>query len=236
MRLWPEKTMTPMSEFHGPVRGAFAVVLFFAALTVSGCASKPHDAVDDGSQPPPQGNSQQMKASTDDNHSWGDAVQAPLEDLNLKREAIPQILADSIQKPYDLTGLDHCEAIAAEVGKLDALLGKDFDEPPAPKATTSMTQKGETMGNNAAVGAVRGAARSIIPFRGLVRQVTGADAHQKQVDTAIQAGKVRRAYLKGVGMNKNCAPPAAPSWFKPRVYVDTYVQDQSDPRSSRKHY
>jgi hypothetical protein len=234
--------MTPTSEVHRPVRGASAVAVLFAALVITGCASKPHDAIDTGSgasssssQSGQASNGQQMKASTDDNHSWGDAVQAPLEDLNLKREAIPQILADAIQKPYDLTGLDHCEAIAAEVGKLDALLGKDFDEPPPPKATTSMTQKGETTANDAAVGAVRGAARSIIPFRGLVRQVTGADKHQKQVDTAIQAGKVRRAYLKGVGMNKNCAPPAAPSWFKPRIYVDTYVQDESDPRSSRKH-
>ena len=234
MRLWPEKTMTPKSEVREPVRGACAVMVVFAALSLSACASKPHDAIDDGGQP--QTNGQQMRASTDENHSWGDAVQAPLEDLNLKREAIPQILAEAIEKPYDLTGLDHCEAIAAEVGKLDALLGKDFDEPPPPKDDRSMTQKGESMGNNAAVGAVRGAARSIIPFRGLVRQVTGADAHAKQVDTAIQAGKVRRAYLKGVGMNKNCAPPAAPSWFKPRVYVDTYVQDQADAggRSSRK--
>jgi len=226
MRLWPEKTMTPMSEVKGPMRSACFVAFCFAALSLNACASRPHDAVDDGSQP--QAGGAEMRASTDENHSWGDAVQAPLEDLNLKREAIPPILTEAIERPYDLTGLDHCEAIAAEVGKLDALLGKDFDEPPPPKDDRSLTQKGETMGNNAAVGAVRGAARSIIPFRGLVRQVTGADAHAKQVDTAIQAGKVRRAYLKGVGMNKNCAPPAAPSWFKPRVYVDTYVQDQAD--------
>lgn len=235
MRLWPEKTMTPKSEVLGASRGACMVAMVLAALTLNACASKPHDAVDTGA---PQTDGSQMRGSTDENHSWGDAVTAPLEDLNLKRENIPQILADAIEKPYDLTGLDHCEAIAAEVGKLDALLGKDFDEPPPPKDDRTMTQKGESMGNNAAVGAVRGAARSIIPFRGLVRQMTGADAHQKQVDTAIQAGKVRRAYLKGVGMNKNCAPPAAPSWFKPRVYVDTYVQDQNDPgtsRSSRKH-
>ncbi len=238
MRLWPEKTMTPMSDSRVAARGACAVAMVFAALTLNACASKPHDAVDDTSKPADTNANGQMRASTEENHSWGDAVTAPLEDLNLKREAIPQILADAIEKPYDLTGLDHCEAIAAEVGKLDALLGKDFDEPPPPKDQSTLTQKGGTAANNAAVGAVRGAARSIIPFRGLVRQVTGADAHQKQVDTAIQAGKVRRAYLKGVGMNKNCAPPAAPSWFKPRVYVDTYVQDQSDPnsrRSTRKH-
>ena len=94
-------------------------------------------------------------------------------------------------------------------------------------------------------GSVRNATRGIIPFRGLVRQVTGAQRHQKDMDRAIQAGKVRRAYLKGVGMNKNCAPPAAPSWFVPRVYTDTYmdgakpkpllVPDKPRKRSSRKH-
>jgi hypothetical protein len=31
------------------------------------------------------------------------------------------------------------------------------------------------------------------------------------------AGKLRRAYLKGAGMQTNCAPPAAPSWFVPEA-------------------
>jgi len=35
------------------------------------------------------------------------------------------------------------------------------------------------------------------------------------VRKAIEAGAVRRGYLKGVGMRMNCAPPAAPSWFVP---------------------
>ncbi len=228
--------MTPAKT--APLRGLCVTAALSAALMLGACSSQPKSQIDTGGAPPPHAaatpnNNGQMRASTDDNHSWGDAVTAPLEDLNLKREEIPQILQNAIEKPYDLTGLDHCEAIAAEVGKLNALLGEDFDEPPPPKDDRNMTQKGEGMANNAAVGAVRGAARSIIPFRGLVRQVTGADAHQKQVDTAIQAGKVRRAYLKGVGMNKNCAPPAAPSWFKPRVYVDSYVQDQNNGSSRR---
>ncbi|MGZ3297843.1 MAG: hypothetical protein ACXU8O_02415, partial [Asticcacaulis sp.] len=131
-----------------------------AVLILGGCASKPRYDVDEGGeareQPQAAENIGQMRSSTDENHSWGDAVQAPLEDLNLKREAIPQILASAIEKPYDLTGLDHCEQIAAEVGKLDALLGKDFDEPPPPKDNSTLTQKGAGMANNAAVGAVRG--------------------------------------------------------------------------------
>jgi hypothetical protein len=186
---------------------------------------------------------QVVRSSSDTNNSWGDAFTAPLEDLNLRRENIPAILESAITKPYDLTGLDHCDAISAEVTQLDALLGRDFDEPPPPKDTSTMTEKGSRMANKAAVGSVRNATRSLIPFRGLVRQMTGAEKHQKEVDTAIQAGKVRRAYLKGVGMNKNCAPPAAPSWFVPRTNVDTNnnrtnttdTTPTNQKRTSRKH-
>jgi hypothetical protein len=35
------------------------------------------------------------------------------------------------------------------------------------------------------------------------------------VQEAIKAGSMRRAYLKAIGMNMNCSPPAAPSWFTP---------------------
>ena len=230
----------------GWIARGLAVAL--AAGLLAGCASTPQYSADAGA--PAQSDrgrddtsTKQVRSSGDRDDSWGDAVSAPLDDLNLRRQEIPQILQDAVTKPYDLTGLDHCEDIAAEVQKLDALLGEDFDEPPPPPDQSTTTQKGERMANSAAVGAVRGAARSIIPFRGLVRQMTGADRHQKEVDTAIQAGKVRRAYLKGVGMNKNCAPPAAPSWFKPRVYVETYVPDSPDAtppakkkRTTRKHH
>lgn len=45
----------------------------------------------------------------------------------------------------------------------------------------------------------------------------GAEKYQGEIDTAIESGRVRRAYLKGVGITKNCAPPAAPLWFVPKV-------------------
>ena len=253
MRAWPEMWARTMKPAMRPPFGRLALIAL-AAIGLAACAtSTPQYAIDDNA-PARSDNGDRgrtndpgqtaMRSSTDRNDNWGDAFTAPLEDLNLKREQIPPILENAISKPYDLTGLDHCEQIAAEVDRLDSLLGEDFDEPPPPPDQSTMAQKGGRMANSAAVGAVRGATRSIIPFRGLVRQMTGADAHDKELDKAIQAGKVRRAYLKGVGMNKNCAPPAAPSWFKPRVYVETYVQD--DPaaapppartkRTSRKHH
>lgn len=204
-----------------------AITILCAGFVLGACSSKrPDYNVADGARGPDE-RPEQMRQSRDDNNDWGDAVTAPLEDLNLKRAHIPQILLDAMSRPYDLAGMDKCESMAAEVRKLDALLGPDLDEPPPPEDESSMREKGGRMANKAAVGAVRRASRSIIPFRGLIRDLTGAEKHQRLVDDAIQAGKSRRAYLKGVGMNKNCAPPAAPSWFTPRVYVDTYDKPQA---------
>ena len=208
-----------------------------SGLILGGCASHPNYDTAANAKPAAKTASadEPVRGSNDPDNDWGDAMTAPLEDLNLKRIRIPQILLDATQRPYDLNGLDTCDTIAGEVRKLDAVLGADLDEPPPPPDGSSMTQKGGRMANNAAVGAVRGATRSIIPFRGLVRQMTGADRHAKEVDAAIQAGRVRRAYLKGVGMNKNCAPPAAPSWFVPKVIAVPQVAPGKKPKTSRKH-
>jgi len=216
-----------------------ALMVLATGVMLSGCASKPHydasGAVIDKEHKTKEHRQAQepqaVRSSNDDqSNSWGDAVMAPLEDLNLRKKDIPEILTLATTKPYDLTGLDNCEAIASEVTKLDSLLGADFDEPPAPEDTKTLRERGGEAAGDVARGSVRNATRSIIPFRGLVRQMTGAQRHQKEMDNAIQAGKVRRAYLKGVGMNKNCAPPAAPSWFVPRVYTDTYAGGKTVPK------
>jgi hypothetical protein len=57
---------------------------------------------------------------------------------------------------------------------------------------------------------LRGAAESVIPFRGWIRKLDGAERHSKEVAAAIAAGSVRRAFLKGVGQTLGCAAPAAP--------------------------
>ncbi len=230
--------MTP--RLLGGVFVRLPALVLFAGLTLAGCASSPKYDTAEGARPPSGGaeaKPQVMRSSTDPDNDWGDAVTAPLQDLNLKRVRIPQILLDAMQRPYDLNGLESCDAISDEVRKLDAVLGADLDEPPPPPDKSTMSQKGGRMANNAAVGAVRGATRSIIPFRGLVRQMTGAEQHDKEVNAAIQAGKVRRAYLKGVGMNKNCAPPAAPSWFRPKPVDDPNSGNSTGKKrkTSRKH-
>lgn len=144
----------------------------------------------------------------------GDAALQPLEDLNLRRDVIPPVLIEALANPYSQQGLDSCMRIALQVRHLNEALGPDQDEPPPPRE--GLSQQAVEALADAAVEAVRGETTDFIPLRGWVRQLSGAERHSRRVQAAIQAGRARRAFLKGVGMRQNCAPPAAPSWFRPR--------------------
>jgi hypothetical protein len=146
--------------------------------------------------------------------TFRDAATAPLEDLNLKQLGVPEALARARSAPYDVVGLDRCEAIAEEIGRLDGALGRDLDEAPPPDTRTQGQRIGGAV-KDVGVAGVRTETQGVLPFRGWIRKLTGAEAAQKKRDAAIQAGRIRRGYLKGVGMRMNCAPPAAPSWFVP---------------------
>ncbi|WP_292082410.1 MULTISPECIES: hypothetical protein [unclassified Brevundimonas] len=145
----------------------------------------------------------------------GNAVTAPLDDLNLRRQEIPTVLLQAESNPYDLRNLNHCRTIAAEIARLDEALGPDTDAPPSQDGSY-MSERAADAAASATLGAVRDTMTDFIPARSWVRRLTGADAHSKHVQSAIQAGLRRRSFLKGVGMQRNCAPPAAPAGFVPR--------------------
>ena len=143
-----------------------------------------------------------------------DAAAQPLEDLNLRRDPIPAVLTEALVNPYSQQGMETCMAIALQVRHLNEALGPDQDEPPPPRA--GLSQQAVEALADAAVEAVRDETTDFIPLRGWIRELSGAERHSRRVQAAIQAGRARRAFLKGVGMRQNCAPPAAPRWFVPR--------------------
>ena len=145
----------------------------------------------------------------------GAAATAPLDDFNLRRQYIPTVLLQAEANPYDLRNLTQCSTIGAEITRLNEALGPDTDEPPAPDGSTLGERAGDAA-SSAALDAIRDTATDFIPGRSWIRRLSGAEQHSRHVQAAIQAGRMRRAFLKGVGMNRNCAPPAAPSWFRPR--------------------
>jgi len=156
-----------------------------------------------------------------------EAATTPLADVNLRRVRIPDVLERAVANPYDPRGMGECRTIAVEVARLDEALGPDSDEPPPTDDRGDM----ERTAHSAAVIAVREGVSSAIPFRGWVRQLSGAARQQKAVQDAINAGSIRRGYLKGVGMRLNCAPPAAPSWFTP-VRAAQPAQRSAPPRAA----
>jgi hypothetical protein len=141
--------------------------------------------------------------------SFGDAVASPLYDINVMRTRIPPVLLEAMDRPYMLPNPRTCEAVAAQVRPLDEALGPDLDAPPSLE-NPSAIERGKDAAGQATLGAVGDAASGIIPLRGWVRRLSGAQRHDRYVQAAIVAGAVRRSYLKGMGMQMGCLPPAAP--------------------------
>ena len=146
---------------------------------------------------------------------FGDAVTSPLVDLNVRRDQIPTVLLQAQANPYDQRNLNQCSTVGAEIARLNEALGPDRDEPPAPNGST-LNERAQDALAKAALDAIKNAAADFIPYRNWIRALTGAQARSKTVQDSIEAGRLRRAFLKGLGMQLNCSPPAAPAWFRPR--------------------
>jgi hypothetical protein len=139
----------------------------------------------------------------------GEAVTAPLRDLNLTRQEIPVVLLAAMDAPYQTRTISDCRSIAAEVAALDVSLGPDLDTPKN-EQDRNYYRLGADEAAEATLEAVRDAAVGIVPFRSWVRQLSGAKGNEKRVKEAIYAGSVRRAFLKGIGEHRGCEAPAAP--------------------------
>ena len=122
-----------------------------------------------------------------------DAVTQPLTDLKLRGKDIPPTLRLAQSEIYDLTGLSDCQSVNREIMEFDAVLGPDADEPAHKEGTVN---KGLKIGGSLLAG--------LIPFRGLVRELSGANAEQARWEAAVFAGVARRSFLKGYAKGLNC--------------------------------
>lgn len=166
-------------------------------LLLAGCQTMPAD-----------GSTQVQTTGQANRENLKGAMSAPLRDVNVLRTKIPDVLLQAMADPYGRPKPSNCATLTALILPLNGALGADLDEPALDE--DDLMERGE----NSALGLVAGAASSVIPFRGWVRQLSGAERHDKLVTAAITAGAVRRAYLKGLGEAKGCYPPATPSHVK----------------------
>lgn len=130
----------------------------------------------------------------------GAAATQPLADLNLIGDAPNRTLAAAKAAPYRLPA--SCDAARREVAALDTALGP----------TLSPSDDGGAEPSALAAEVIRSVAR--LPFRGVIRRLTGAEARDAARREALIAGVLRRGFLRGwtlAGCPSLGAPPPQPA-------------------------
>ncbi|KRA57337.1 hypothetical protein ASD89_06580 [Caulobacter sp. Root656] len=122
----------------------------------------------------------------------------PARDVGVMKRQIPPILITAQEDPYSLKGLKTCKQLAAEVTNLNEVLGADYvvgNELKENRAGKLAEAGGKTVIN------------TIIPFRSIVRELTGAAPADRRMNAAVDAGLARRGFLRGVHANRKCRTP-----------------------------
>jgi hypothetical protein len=123
----------------------------------------------------------------------------PFRDLSLVREVAPEVLQRAAAGPYDVARIASCAAAQAEVADLDAALGPDLEPDGKASGLTVQGLAADLLGG--AIG---------LPFRGVVRHLTGAEQRDQALRAAVLAGMVRRGFLKGrMAVTGSALPPPA---------------------------
>jgi hypothetical protein len=125
----------------------------------------------------------------------GEIVTQPARDVGASEMRIPPVLVSASTAPYGLRGLKTCRQINLAIDELSRALGRDF--------TTGIEKKENKAGKLAEAGG-KTVVNAFIPFRGLVREISGAAPAQRRLNAAIDAGFARRGFLRGLAYARKC--------------------------------
>ena len=144
-----------------------------------------------------------------------EAAQTPIEDIGLIEDPIPEELQKYMENPYALPEPMTCEETLKQITRLDQLLGSDASAP-AEKNGVPLVKSGEyiTRGSKAAKERVADSVTgyvNVLPFRSVVRYLSGAEKHVREIEKAKRAGFTRRSFLKGLAKGHDCKPLATPA-------------------------
>ena len=119
----------------------------------------------------------------------------PARDVGLTKRKIPPVLEDALANPYGIRSLKTCAQLAAAVRSLNDALGPDYE--------AGGEYRENRAGKLAAAGA-KSVINSIIPYRSLVREITGAAPADRHMNAVVDAGLARRGFLRGVQYKQRC--------------------------------
>lgn len=133
----------------------------------------------------------------------GNIASQPVRDVGIEKEKIPKVLQEAVENPYAPLPSRSCRSLNIALGELNAVLGEDF---------TSGAETNEDRTGKIAEAVGRTVVNSLIPFRSLVREISGAGPAERRLQAAVTAGVARRGYLRGLASAKDCkiAPNVPP--------------------------
>jgi hypothetical protein len=122
-------------------------------------------------------------------------VRQPFKDVGVMRENPPEILRNAQRAPYSLAGLRGCGDFRRTIAELDEVLGPDVDD---------IDDKGDALPGRLAEAGAKSIVNALIPFRGLVREASGAAEADRKFRIMVAAGVARRGYIKGIAYARQC--------------------------------
>jgi hypothetical protein len=126
----------------------------------------------------------------------GKIVTQPVRDVGIDKDEIPAVLQEAVKDPYAPLPASSCYGLNVALGQLNAVLGEDF---------IVGAQANEDRAGGIAEMVGRTLVNSLIPFRGLVREISGAAPAERRLQAAVTAGIARRGYLRGQASAQGCA-------------------------------
>jgi len=125
----------------------------------------------------------------------GEIATQPVRDVGVQKIDIPLPIQQAAAAPYSLKGLKGCAQLNRAIFELNDVLGPDYDG--------AVTVHENKAGKLAEAGG-KTIVNTIIPFRGLVREISGAAPAERRLNAAIRAGFARRGFLRGVATARRC--------------------------------
>ncbi|MHA3793901.1 hypothetical protein [Sphingomonas sp. YL-JM2C] len=171
----------------------FALLALCSASPLAAGARQPDNAQTENAQAPEEEGRLQSVGK-----SAGRIASQPVRDVGVAKTDIPAPLQKAWDAPYGMAGIRTCRDISRAFHELTDVIGPDFK--------TGDVKKENKAGKLAEAGG-KTIVNSFIPFRGLVREVTGAAPAQRRLERAVAAGYARRGFLRGIHQTRKCRTP-----------------------------
>lgn len=177
------------ADRYGKMKSSILIMLAVSALFAAGSSRAAEGTDKNGTT------AQDGRPVVNTVNKAGEIVSQPVRDVGASKREIPSVLEGASENPYATTGVRTCSQIATAMKDLNEVLGPDY--------VAGSSAKENKAGKLAEAGG-KTVVNTLIPFRGLVREISGAAPAERRYNAALDAGLVRRGFLRGLAFAKGC--------------------------------